>query len=102
MGTRARSSSLTREDLESGTFTVSNLGMYGISEFQAIINPPQVAILALGVCEERLVPVAEAVQKYLGTLPQAPESMFDTLYEKLPGALQEQRQFVANRSNNNA
>jgi pyruvate dehydrogenase E2 component (dihydrolipoamide acetyltransferase) len=63
LGTRARSSSLTREDLEGGTFTVSNLGMYGISEFQAIINPPQVAILALGVCEERLIPGAEAIQK---------------------------------------
>jgi pyruvate dehydrogenase E2 component (dihydrolipoamide acetyltransferase) len=63
LGTRARDSSLTREDLKDGTFTVSNLGMYGISEFQAIINPPQVAILALGVCEERLVPVADAIQK---------------------------------------
>jgi pyruvate dehydrogenase E2 component (dihydrolipoamide acetyltransferase) len=63
LGERARDASLTREDLEGGTFTVSNLGMYGISEFQAIINPPQGAILALGSCEEQIVPGAEAFQK---------------------------------------
>jgi pyruvate dehydrogenase E2 component (dihydrolipoamide acetyltransferase) len=56
LGERARDASLTREDLDGGTFTVSNLGMYGISEFQAIINPPQGAILALGACEARIVP----------------------------------------------
>jgi len=59
---RARNGSLTREDLDGGTFTVSNLGMYGISEFQAIINPPQGAILALGSLEERVVPGAGAFQ----------------------------------------
>lgn len=56
LGQRARDGSLMREDLEGGTFTVSNLGMYGISDFQAIINPPQGAILSLGCCEERIVP----------------------------------------------
>jgi pyruvate dehydrogenase E2 component (dihydrolipoamide acetyltransferase) len=60
---QARGASLTREDLEGGTFTVSNLGMYGVSEFHAIINPPQGAILALGVCEERIIPVADGMQK---------------------------------------
>ena len=45
---RARSSRLTREDLANGTFTVSNLGMFGIDQFDAIINPPQAAILAVG------------------------------------------------------
>jgi len=60
---RARDVSLTREDLDGGTFTVSNLGMYGISEFLAIINPPQGAILALGSCEERMVPKADTFQK---------------------------------------
>jgi pyruvate dehydrogenase E2 component (dihydrolipoamide acetyltransferase) len=62
LGERARDASLTREDLADGTFTVSNLGMYGVSEFQAIINPPQGAILALGSCEERIVPGPEAFQ----------------------------------------
>ena len=63
LGERARDASLTRADLEGGTFTVSNLGMYGISEFQAIINPPQGAILALGSCEERIVAADEDFQK---------------------------------------
>jgi pyruvate dehydrogenase E2 component (dihydrolipoyllysine-residue acetyltransferase) len=45
---RARSGALTRSDLEGGTFTISNLGMFGIEQFDAIINPPQVAILAVG------------------------------------------------------
>ncbi len=63
LGERARNASLTREDLEGGTFTVSNLGMYGISEFQAIINPPQGAILALGACAEQIIPTADAFQK---------------------------------------
>jgi pyruvate dehydrogenase E2 component (dihydrolipoamide acetyltransferase) len=40
-------------DLEEGTFTVSNLGMYGIEQFIAVLNPPQVAILAVGSIEER-------------------------------------------------
>jgi pyruvate dehydrogenase E2 component (dihydrolipoamide acetyltransferase) len=63
LGQRARDASLTREDLEGGTFTVSNLGMYGISEFQAIINPPQGAILALGSCSDHIVPGAETFRK---------------------------------------
>ncbi|WP_024844824.1 2-oxo acid dehydrogenase subunit E2 [Paracoccus pantotrophus] len=44
----ARDRSLTAEDLRGGTFTLSNLGMYGVRSFDAIINPPQGAILAVG------------------------------------------------------
>ncbi len=44
---------------QGGTFTISNLGMFGISEFTAIINPPQSCILAIGATEDRLVPAAE-------------------------------------------
>jgi len=44
-----------------GTFTVSNLGMYGISEFQAIINPPESAILSVGNMEKRAVPGQQGV-----------------------------------------
>jgi pyruvate dehydrogenase E2 component (dihydrolipoamide acetyltransferase) len=43
------------DDLSGGTFTVSNLGMFGVSRFTAIINPPQVAILAVGAIEKRVV-----------------------------------------------
>jgi len=45
---RARENKLTTQDLEGGTFTISNLGMFGIEQFVAVINPPQAAILAVG------------------------------------------------------
>jgi len=45
---RARDSKLTTQDLEDGTFTISNLGMFGIEQFVAVLNPPQAAILAVG------------------------------------------------------
>ena len=55
LAARARAGKLTREEITGGTFTVSNLGMYGIKSFDAIINPPQVAILAVGAAEPRPV-----------------------------------------------
>ncbi len=45
---RAREGKLAPEEFQGGTFTISNLGMYGIDNFQAVINPPQAAILAVG------------------------------------------------------
>jgi pyruvate dehydrogenase E2 component (dihydrolipoamide acetyltransferase) len=48
LATRARGGSLTLSDVSQGTFTISNLGPFGIEQFTAIINPPQAAILALG------------------------------------------------------
>jgi pyruvate dehydrogenase E2 component (dihydrolipoyllysine-residue acetyltransferase) len=45
---RAREGKLTRTDVQQGTFTISNLGMFGIRQFRAIINPPESAILAVG------------------------------------------------------
>jgi pyruvate dehydrogenase E2 component (dihydrolipoamide acetyltransferase) len=54
----ARRRALAPEDLRDGTFTVSNLGMFGVRSFAAIIDPPQVAILAVGVA--RRAPVEEA------------------------------------------
>jgi pyruvate dehydrogenase E2 component (dihydrolipoamide acetyltransferase) len=50
---RAREGKLQLADLEDGTFTISNLGMYGIEQFIAVLNPPQVAILAVGSIEDR-------------------------------------------------
>ncbi len=52
---RARTGILTRDDIAGGTFTVSNLGMFAVDRFDAIINPPQVAILAVGAVAERVV-----------------------------------------------
>ncbi|MFM7786428.1 MAG: dihydrolipoamide acetyltransferase family protein [Gammaproteobacteria bacterium] len=52
---RARRGALEREDITGGSFTVSNLGMFGVTRFTAIINPPMGAILALGKAEPRPV-----------------------------------------------
>jgi pyruvate dehydrogenase E2 component (dihydrolipoyllysine-residue acetyltransferase) len=52
---RVRDGEITPPELSGATFTVSNLGMYGIDSFSAVINPPQAAILAVGAIEERPV-----------------------------------------------
>jgi pyruvate dehydrogenase E2 component (dihydrolipoamide acetyltransferase) len=52
---RARDNKLKQGDLDDGTFTISNLGMFGIEQFVAVLNPPQVAILAVGASEDRVV-----------------------------------------------
>jgi pyruvate dehydrogenase E2 component (dihydrolipoamide acetyltransferase) len=52
---RARGGTLTREEITGGTFTISNLGMFGIDRFDAIINPPQVGILAVGAVTDRIL-----------------------------------------------
>jgi len=54
---RARAGKLQQSDLEGGTFTISNLGMFGIERFVAVLNPPQAAILAVGSIEDRVVAV---------------------------------------------
>lgn len=54
---RAQAGKLRLRDLQDGTFTISNLGMYGIDAFNAIINAPQAAILAVGRLADRIVPV---------------------------------------------
>lgn len=63
LATRARDGKLSREEYAGGSFTVSNIGMFGVGEFKAIINPPQAAILAVGgiidqpvVKEGRVIP----------------------------------------------
>ena len=53
---RARDSKLRTEDLEGGTFTISNLGMYDIDQFIAVLNPPQASILAVGSTRDQVVP----------------------------------------------
>jgi pyruvate dehydrogenase E2 component (dihydrolipoamide acetyltransferase) len=52
---RARDNKLTFADLEGGTFTISNLGMFGVEQFTAVLNPPQVAILAVGAVKDEAV-----------------------------------------------
>jgi pyruvate dehydrogenase E2 component (dihydrolipoamide acetyltransferase) len=59
---RARSGALAMADVSGATFTVSNLGMLGVDRFDAIVNPPQVGILAVGATRERAVVRDGAVQ----------------------------------------
>ena len=55
--TRAQAGKLRPADIQGGVFTISNLGMYGVDAFSAIVNPPQAAILAVGRIADRVVPV---------------------------------------------
>ena len=63
LAARARDGKLTPEEMTGGTFTISNLGMFGVKSFSAIINTPQACILAVGAAEKRVV--------------AAPDGMFD-------------------------
>jgi pyruvate dehydrogenase E2 component (dihydrolipoamide acetyltransferase) len=62
---RARARRLTPDELSGGTFTISNLGMYGIRQFTAVINPPQAAILAVGEAVRQ--PVVQGDQVTIAT-----------------------------------
>jgi pyruvate dehydrogenase E2 component (dihydrolipoamide acetyltransferase) len=53
---RARDNKLRAEDIEGGTFTISNLGMFGVEQFVAVLNPPQASILAVGATVDTVVP----------------------------------------------
>lgn len=55
LAVRARAGELQPEEYSGGTFSISNLGMYGVKQFSAIVNPPEGAILAVGGTEERAV-----------------------------------------------
>jgi pyruvate dehydrogenase E2 component (dihydrolipoamide acetyltransferase) len=57
LATRARARKLTPEEYTGSTFSVSNLGMFGIDQFTAIINPPEAGILAIGAIEKKPIVV---------------------------------------------
>jgi pyruvate dehydrogenase E2 component (dihydrolipoamide acetyltransferase) len=61
LAARARANKMKPEDLGPGTFTISNLGMYGIDEFSAIINPPESCILAVGAVKKTPVVVNDSI-----------------------------------------
>jgi pyruvate dehydrogenase E2 component (dihydrolipoamide acetyltransferase) len=56
LATRARDNKLKPEEYQGGSFSISNLGMFGISQFSAVINPPQACILAVGAGVKKVVP----------------------------------------------
>jgi pyruvate dehydrogenase E2 component (dihydrolipoamide acetyltransferase) len=58
----AREGSLTREEVTGSTFSVSNLGMYGVDAFTPIINPPEIAILGIGRINEKFVRVSQGAE----------------------------------------
>lgn len=64
---KAKDNKLTPADLSSGTFTISNLGMYGVDSFSAIINPPQSCILAVGQGRKKIVAVSADESAAAGT-----------------------------------
>jgi pyruvate dehydrogenase E2 component (dihydrolipoamide acetyltransferase) len=57
LAARAQNGKLRPADIQGGSFTISNLGMYGVDAFNAIVNPPQAAILAVGRIADRVVAV---------------------------------------------
>ena len=60
---RARENNLKLDELSGGTFTISNMGMFGVHNFSAIINPPQACILAVSSAEKRVVVNEDATGK---------------------------------------
>jgi len=66
LGDKARAKGLAPEEMSDSTFTISNLGMFGVSHFTAIINPPNAAILAVGAAMER--PVVKNGQIVVGSV----------------------------------
>jgi pyruvate dehydrogenase E2 component (dihydrolipoamide acetyltransferase) len=60
---KARARSLVREDISGATFTISNLGMYGVERFDAILNPPEAAILAVGSSRPVLAEVGGEIRR---------------------------------------
>ena len=59
MAAKGREGKLKPEEYQGGTFTISNLGMYGVTGFTAILNPPQSAILAVGAALPKVVMTSE-------------------------------------------
>lgn len=64
LAAKAQAQKLTTNELAIGTFTISNLGMFGIKQFAAVINPPQSCILAVGGVENRVVATDDPNEKY--------------------------------------
>ena len=69
LAARAREGKLAPHEYQGGTFSISNLGMFGIDEFSAVINPPQAAILAVGGGSKRLVPTPYDASKEVQDAP---------------------------------
>ncbi|MCL4136112.1 UNVERIFIED_CONTAM: hypothetical protein GTU68_061842 [Idotea baltica] len=60
--TRAKSKKLGLDEMQGNTFTISNLGMFGIEEFTAIVNPPDACILAVGAIQDKAVVINKEIK----------------------------------------
>ncbi len=96
LATRARDGKLAPEEFQGGTFTISNLGMYGIKEFGAIINPPQACILAVGAGEQK--PCVDGGEIKIGTFMNCTLSCDHRAVDGAVGAeyLQVFKQYIEN------
>jgi pyruvate dehydrogenase E2 component (dihydrolipoamide acetyltransferase) len=84
MVNRAREGKVRPEDIEGSTFTVSNMGMYDVDQFTAIINPPEAAILAVGSAKQ--VPVVVNGEIRIGTRMKATLSVDHRISDGVEGA----------------
>jgi pyruvate dehydrogenase E2 component (dihydrolipoamide acetyltransferase) len=96
LATRARDKKLKPEEFSGGTFTVSNLGMFGVDSFTAIINPPEGAILAVGSIVEK--PVVENGQIVVGARMMMTLSCDHRVIDGATGAqfMQDLKKFLEN------
>jgi pyruvate dehydrogenase E2 component (dihydrolipoamide acetyltransferase) len=96
MAERVRSGKVSPEDIEGSTFSLSNLGMYDVFEFTAIINPPEAAILAIGSAQQ--VPVVKNGQIAVGNRMRATISIDHRVSDGAEGArfLQAMAQYIEN------
>jgi pyruvate dehydrogenase E2 component (dihydrolipoamide acetyltransferase) len=96
MAGRAREGKLKPEEYQGGTFSVSNLGMFGIQEFSAIINPPQACILAVGAGEQK--PYVKDGSVQIGTFMKCTLSVDHRAVDGAVGAeyLQILKQYIEN------
>ena len=62
LAARAKQNALSTEEFQGGSFTISNLGMFGIKNFNAIINPPQACIISVGAAEKRPVIIEDEIE----------------------------------------
>ena len=84
MVNRARDGKVRAEDIEGSTFTVSNMGMYEVDQFTAIINPPEAAILAVGSAKQ--IPVVKDGEVRIGTRMKATLSIDHRISDGVEGA----------------
>lgn len=85
LANKAKTNSLKSEEFQGGGFTISNLGMYGIKEFKAIINPPQAGILAIGSAEKH--PIVKGNTIEVGTIMCATLSCDHRVVDGAVGAM---------------